>query len=244
MHKKGKPGRILVVVVNDVLVQMACCRFQVVAPFQGDFWYLIQNGWIRQGRKGGGGQGSCESLRCYYYFLWRYTSSYSSFDPPWKLSSTLSLSRCHFRVVASTLLQERKNMAAMLTKLASLHALFLVCICPFVLCTLPSIPDSTVTGTLKPFFLSHKARLNLATIYGVYFFKYKFRRKQFDDGYRGICQSRLHILGCLKNRVSWKQRPLRPPKTPKLDNKDTPIFFLLIYIFFFMGGEGEAILVQ
>ena len=40
-------------------------------------------------------------------------------------------------------------MAAMFTKLARLHALFLLCICPFVLCTLPSIPDSAVTGTLN-----------------------------------------------------------------------------------------------
>ena len=56
---------------------------------------------------------------------------------------------CHFRVVASTLSQERKNVAAMFTKLACLHALFLLCICPFVLCILPSIPDSIVTGTLN-----------------------------------------------------------------------------------------------
>ena len=26
------------------------------------------------------------------------------------------------------------------------------------------------------------------------------------------------------HRVSWKQRPLRPPKTPKLENKDPPYF--------------------
>ena len=57
-----------------------------------------------------------------------------------------------FHVVAFKLLQERKNMAAMFTKLLCLHALFLLCICLFVLCTIPSIPDSTVTGALKPFF--------------------------------------------------------------------------------------------
>ena len=28
----------------------------------------------------------------------------------------------------------------------------------------------------------------------------------------------------MARRVSWKQRPLRPPKTPKLENKDPPYF--------------------
>ena len=44
------------------------------------------------------------------------------------------------------------EMVAMSTKLACLHALFLFYICPFVVCTFPSIPDGTVTGTLKPLF--------------------------------------------------------------------------------------------
>ena len=74
--------------------------------------------------------------------------------------------------MASELSQERKNMAAMFTKLVCLHALFPLCICPFVVCTpLPSIPDSIVTGRyVKAFFLSHTARLNLATIFLVRFF--------------------------------------------------------------------------
>ena len=73
--------------------------------------------------------------------------------------------------MASELSQERKNMAAMFTKLVCLHALFPLCICPFVVCTLPSIPDSIVTGRyVKAFFLSHTARLNLATIFECVFF--------------------------------------------------------------------------
>ena len=43
--------------------------------------------------------------------------------------------------------------------------------------------------------------------------------------------------GVLKTKTA-----LRPPKTPKLENKDPPPrhFFYI----FFMGGGGEAILVQ
>ena len=58
-----------------------------------------------------------------------------------------------FHVVASELSQEGKNMVAMFTKLACLHALLISFLYMSVLvCTLPSIPDSTVTGTLKSFF--------------------------------------------------------------------------------------------
>ena len=97
---------------------------------------VLQNGWM--------GRGACEPLRCSYYFLWKYTRSYSSFYPLTTVFHVVA-----FRVVTSKLSQERKNMTAMFTKLACLHALFLLCICPFVLCTLPSFPDSIVTGTLN-----------------------------------------------------------------------------------------------
>ena len=65
----------------------------------------------------------------------------------------VALPSCRFHVVASTLSQEGKNMVAMFTKLACLHALLISFLYMSVLvCTLPSIPDSTVTGTLKSFF--------------------------------------------------------------------------------------------
>ena len=44
--------------------------------------------------------------------------------------------------------------------------------------------------------------------------------------------------GVLKTKTA-----VRPPKTPKLENKDpSPRHFFFTY--FFMGGGGEAILVQ
>ena len=58
---------------------------------------------------------------------------------------TVCLPRCRFQtlhVVAS--------LSQQVTKLAWLHVFLLLKISPFVVCTLQYIPDSTVTGTLKP----------------------------------------------------------------------------------------------
>ena len=52
-------------------------------------------------------------------------------------------------------------MAAMLTKFVWLHAPFFLYTCPFAACTLPSLPDSTATGALKPFFVCRKTLVKL-----------------------------------------------------------------------------------
>ena len=44
--------------------------------------------------------------------------------------------------------------------------------------------------------------------------------------------------GVLKTKTA-----LRPPKTPKLENKDPPPSAIFL-TYFFMGGGGEAFLVQ
>ena len=92
-------------------------------------------GWRGRGE----GRVSRESTRCKYYFLWiiRVHIQLLPFEN--------CLPRCRFQtlnVVAS--------LSQQVTKLAWLHVFLLLKISPFVVCTLQYIPDSTVTGTLKP----------------------------------------------------------------------------------------------
>ena len=60
------------------------------------------------------------------------------------VASQLSLSSCRFQVVAKED-WERVILSAMFAKLV----LFFLFTCSFGNCTLPSLPDSAITGTLK-----------------------------------------------------------------------------------------------
>ena len=112
----------------------ASCCFQVVTAFHGDFWYYKMDGWV--GGRGGEGRGRA---RCKYYFLWiiRVHIQLLPFEN--------CLPRCRFQI-----LHVVASLSQQVTKLAWLHVFLLLKISPFVVCTLQYIPDSTVTGTLKP----------------------------------------------------------------------------------------------
>ena len=114
----------------------ASCGFHVVTAFHGDFWYYKMDGWAGGG---GGRTGARESPRCKYYFLWIIRVHMHLFP----LKNCVPRCRLQTLHVVASLSQQA-------TKLAWLHVFLLLKISSFVVCTLPYILDSTVTGPLNP----------------------------------------------------------------------------------------------
>ena len=105
----------------------ASCCFQVVTAFHGDFWYYKMDGWAGGGRDGF--RANHQDVNITFFELYEFIFNFSPL-------------KTVFHVVAS--------LSQQVTKLAWLHVFLLLKISPFVVCTLQYIPDSTVTGTLKP----------------------------------------------------------------------------------------------
>lgn len=125
---------------GDMSWPPASCCFQVVTAFHGDFWYYKMDWWAGGGGGRDGFRANHQDVNITFFELYEFIFKFS----PLK---TVCLPRCRFQtlhVVAS--------LSQQVTKLAWLHVFLLLKISPFVVCTLQYIPDSTVTGTLKPFF--------------------------------------------------------------------------------------------
>ena len=91
-------------------------------------------GWVGEGAGGEGrGRANHQDVNITFFELYEFIFNFSPL-------------KTVFHVVAS----RPCTLSQQVTKLAWLHVFLLLKISPFVVCTLQYIPDSTVTGTLKP----------------------------------------------------------------------------------------------